>query len=110
MEPVLWCQGDEAREFIVGRCGNERERGHARGGEACIFTRGHSEFAKCGKMGKRYGKLLETCFSLFFPNSMDGEGIWGTLEDALTSYLIIFYYLYFGVSFVFNRCKIIIIK
>jgi hypothetical protein len=62
------------------------------------------------RWGRDMGSSWRLVFLFFFPNSMDGEGIWGTLEDALTSYLIIFYYLYFGVSFVFNRCKIIIIK
>ena len=56
----------------------ERERGYARDGATHIFTRCHGDFAKCGKMGNSWRLVF-----LFFPNSKDGEGIWGTLEDAL---------------------------
>ena len=64
MEPVLWRQGDGAGIYR-GKHEKERERGDARDRAARIFTRGHGNFAKCAKMGLRYGELLETSFSLF---------------------------------------------
>jgi len=48
-----------------------------------IFTHDADLFANCQKMGKGYELLLEMNFSLFSPKNMDGEGIWGTLGDAL---------------------------
>jgi hypothetical protein len=50
-----------------GKHEKAREGGDACDGAARIFTHGHGEFAKCGKMGKRYRELLETSFYLFFP-------------------------------------------
>ena len=50
-----------------GKHEKEREQGYARNGAGRIFTRGHGDFAKCGKMGKRYvGNSWRLVF-LFFP-------------------------------------------
>ena len=82
MEPVLWRQGDDAGIYR-GKHERERERGYARDGAARIFTRGHGDFAKCGKMGKRYRKLLETSFSLFSQISRIRNGYGALLEMLL---------------------------
>ena len=66
-----------------GKHEKERERGYARDGAARIFTRGHGDFAKCGKMGKRYGELLETSFSLFSQIPRMEKEYGGTLRDDL---------------------------
>ena len=65
-----------------GKHEKERERGYARDGAAHIFTRGHSDFAKCGKMRKRYGEFLETSFFLFSQIPRTGKG-YGVLLEML---------------------------
>ena len=82
MEPVLWRQGDGAGIYR-GKHEKERERGYARDGAARIFTRGHGNFAKCAKMGLRYGELLETSFSLFSQIPRMGKGYGALLEMLL---------------------------
>ena len=63
-----------------GKHEKERERGYARDGATHIFTRGHGDFAKCEKMGKRYGELLKTSFSLFSQILRMGKGYGSPLE------------------------------
>ena len=79
------CYGakERAREFIPGRRRRRGKEETARG----IFTHDEGRFANCQKIGKGYGILLEMSFS-FFQKNIDGEGIWGTLGDALTAHLV----------------------
>jgi len=82
MEPVLWRQGDGAGIYR-GKHEKERERGYARDGAVRIFTHGHGKFAKCAKMGLRYGELLETSFSLFSQIPRIGKRYRALLEMLL---------------------------
>ena len=72
---------------MVKRGKEEAARGRtdARDSSPSIFTHGGGRFAKCGKMGKGYGELLEMSFFSFFfsKKNMDRKGIWGILGDAL---------------------------
>lgn len=48
-----------------------------------IFTHRWWCVAKCRKIGKTYGEFLAIIFFSFFLKSIDEEGIWDTIVDAL---------------------------
>jgi hypothetical protein len=60
-----------------------RGRADARDSSPRIFTHGGGRFAKCGKMGKGYGELLEMSFSLFSQKTWMGKGYAKLLEMLL---------------------------